>query len=125
MYLYIYNRHFIHFVDGPVDCSTTSVVPTCQASSTSDGDSEADFSIMLSTNGSLMCVVGYVIQFNGENRTVPVSSPSATFTINLTQGHPLNKEIMVYTLDYENRTGRIPCTFNIPGKFPCMICVRV
>ena len=112
--------HFAHFVAGPANCSSMSVVPTCQAS-TSEDDSETDILIMLSSNGSLMCVVGYLIQFNGENRTVPVTSPSTNFTINVTQGHPLTNEVIVYTLDYENRTGQIPCTFNLPGEYACMM----
>ena len=79
------------------------------------------FSITLQTNASLMCVEGYQIQFNGESENVSFSSPSAIFTISDGEGESVPNEIVVYTLDYENRTGQVPCIYTIPGEFPWMI----
>ena len=90
-----------------------SVMPECHATTNAMGDT--DFSIILSVVNNLMCVVGYQIQFNGETERVFLSSPSANFTINNRQS--VQNEIMVYTLDYENRTGQVPCTYSIVGEF--------
>ena len=97
-----------------------SVVPECQATTSAGDESETYLSITLSTNISLMCVEGYQIQFSGESKNVLLQSPSVTFTINATNGQPFQNEITVYTLDFENRTGVLPCTFNVAGEFPCM-----
>ena len=95
--------------DGPANCSSTSIVPECQITTNTQSSSEAQVLISLSAIGSLMCVVRYLIQFNGENRTVPVNSPSAEFPVTITQGNTSDIEVVVYTLDYENRTGQMPC----------------
>ena len=108
------------FVDGPANCSSVLVEPNCHAS-TSDEDSKSDIMITLQTNASLMCVVGYEIQFNGESKSVSLESPSANFTISTAEGQPFQKEIIVYTLDSENRTGQTPCVFSISGEPACMI----
>ena len=55
-----------------------SVMPECHATTNSMGDT--DFSIILSTANSLMCVKGYQIQFNEESENVSLSSPSSIFT---------------------------------------------
>ena len=107
------------FIDGPADCSTMSVIPQCQATIAED-ESTADFLITVSTNGTLMCVEGYQIQFNGENKSVSLESPTANFVINVSDGQPLLNEIIVYTLDFENRTGNVLCNFNVLGEFPYM-----
>ena len=107
----------ICFIDGPANCSSMSVLPLCQAFSNAEDDSKTDISITLSTNGSPMCVVGYQIQFNGESKHVSMGS-TADFTIIASEAQPFKNEIVVYTLDYENRTGQVPCTFSIAGEFP-------
>ena len=107
-------------VDGPANCSDLYVEPNCHAS-TSGEDSKSDIMITLQTNASLMCVVGYEIQFNGESKNVSLQSPSSNFAISTAEGQPFQKEIIVYTLDSENRTGQIPCVFSISGEPPCMI----
>ena len=101
-------------LDGPADCSKMFVMPECCATTNATGDT--DFSIILSTSTSLMCVEGYQIQFNGEIKNVSLSSPSANFTISDGEGQSVQNEIVIYTLDYENRIGLVPCTFNIPGE---------
>ena len=92
-----------------------SVVPECHATTNAMGDT--DFSITLPNSTSLMCVEGYQIQFNGESKNVSLSSPSASFTISDGEGQSVQDEIVVYTLDYENRICQVPCTFNISGEF--------
>ena len=94
-----------------------SVVPECHATTNDMDDRETDFSITLSNTNSLKCVEGYQIQFNGHSKNVPLCSPSAHFTITGREGQPVQNEIVVYTLDYENRRGNLPCNFNIAGKF--------
>ena len=122
------------FADRPADCSTMSVAPLCRISTNSENSAENRVLITLSTNGSLMCVERYLIQFNGENRTVPVSSASAEFLVTITQGEPFDNEIIVYTLDYENRTGQVPCVFISTGEscqhrnifhYPCVLCIAM
>ena len=107
--------NFFQLLDRPADCSNTSVVPECCATTNTMGDT--DFSVTLPSSTSLSCVEGYLIRFNGESKFVSLSSPSATFTINEGEGQSLQNEIVVYTLDYENRTGLVPCTYSIPGEF--------
>ena len=108
------------FIDGPADCSTTSVILQCQVTGAED-QSKTDFLITVFTNSTLMCVEGYQIEFNGENKSVSLESPTANFVINVSEDQPLLNEIIVYTLDFENRTGNVPCNFNIPGEFPYMV----
>ena len=102
-------------VDGPDDCSRMSVMPECRATTNAADDTEIELSITISTANSLMCVDRYRVQFNGENQTVPLGSPSNNFVISGTD-QPVQNEIVVYTLDYENRTGQVPCTFSVPGE---------
>ena len=92
-----------------------SVVPECHATTNAMGDT--NFSVTLPTSTSLMCVEGYQIQFNGESKTVSLSSPSANFTVNSGEGQSVQNEIVVYTLDHENRAGQVPCTYNITGEY--------
>ena len=91
------------------------VVPECHATTNAMGDT--DFSITLPNSTGLMCVEGYQIQFNGESKNVSLSSPSASFTISDGEGQPVQDEIVVHTLDYENRICQMPCTSNISGEF--------
>ena len=92
-----------------------SVMSECHATTNSMGDT--DFSIILSTANNLMCVEGYQIQFNGESENVSLSSPVANFTISDGEGQSVQNEIVVHTLDYENRKSLVPCTYSIPGEF--------
>ena len=101
----------IAVADKPADCSSTYVFPTCHATTT-DKD-EADFSVTLSSSQSLDCVVGYQIHLNGESENVSLSSPTAQFSFSHGGGQPVQNKMVVYTLDYENRTGENPCTFSI------------
>ena len=96
------------------------VQPNCRASISGE-DSKSDVMITLQANASLMCVVGYQIQFNGESKNVSLEAPSANFTISTAEGQSFQKEIIVYTLDSENRTGQVPCVFSISGESPCMM----
>ena len=98
-----------------------AVVPECQAVTDAMNPTETDFMIMLSTLSSLMCVDGYQIQFNDESKNVSLDSPSANFMISATEEQPVLNEIIVYTLDHENRTGQVACVFSIPGEFPLII----
>ena len=95
-----------------------SVVPECHATTNAMGDT--DFSITLPTSTTLMCVEGYQIQFNGKIVNVSLSSPSANFTISNGEGPSVQNEILIYTLDYENRMGQMPCTYSISGEFLLM-----
>ena len=104
---------FLKHLDGPANCSKMSVMPECRATTNAMGDT--NFSITLPTASDLMCVEGYQVHFNGESESVSLSSPSANFTIS--DGQSVVNEIVVYTLDYENRTGQVPCTYSIPGEF--------
>ena len=63
-----------------------------------------------------MCALNYLIQFNGEPEIVPISSPSKNFTIDQEE-EKQSLEGLIYTLDFENRTGQDPCHFSIPGEF--------
>ena len=101
----------IAVADKPADCSSMYVFPTCRA--TTNAKDEADFSVTLSSSQSLDCVVGYQIHFNGESENVSLSSPTAQFSFSYGGGQPVQNEIVVYTLDYETRTGENPCTFSI------------
>ena len=103
------------FADGPANCSNMSVVP--DITSNAENSSEYYVLITLFPDENLMCAVSYLIQFNGESITVPVSSPSAEFLV--TQAEPFDNEVVVYTLDYENRTGPIPCVFTIGESCTC------
>ena len=109
----------IHFPDGPANCSNGSVVPVCRAKPIAEDDMKTDILVTLSSTCSydLMCVMGYRIQFNGESRNVSLDSPSANFIISTEEGQPFSNKIVVYTMDYENRTGQIPCAFKVAGKF--------
>ena len=63
-----------------------------------------------------MCVELFEIHFNGENKTVPVDSPEANFTISNGGVQPfLDGEI--YLLDFANNKIEVPCLFHIPGEF--------
>ena len=94
------------------------MVPMCQATPNAEDDTKTDISVTLSISKDLMCVVGYHIQFHGESRNVSLDSPPETFTISVEKGQPFPNEIVVVrTLDYENRTGKVPCTFKVAGKF--------
>ena len=102
-------------LDGPANCSEMSVMLECHATNNAMGDT--DFSISLPASTSLLCVEGYQIQFNGETENVSLTSPSANFTVGDGEGSSVLNEIMVYTLDSENRIGQVPCTYTIPGEF--------
>ena len=78
--------------------------------------SEVDLHVQVSANSQLMCAVQYLIQFDGENKTVPVGSPSVNFTIDNEREKYFLKG-MLYTVDNESRIGQNPCSFNIPGKY--------
>ena len=93
------------------------VVPECRATTCTNATGDTDFSITLPNSTNLICVEGYQIQFNGENQNVSLSSPSANFIISNGERQSVQNEIVVYTLDYENRTSQMPCTYNIPGEF--------
>ena len=72
--------------------------------------------IQLLTSNTLRCAVAYVIELNGENRTVPISLPISNFAISVEQERR-SLEWSVYTLDSESRTGQDPCYFSIAGEF--------
>ena len=110
-----FNAFITCFIDGPANCSDMHVMPKCHVS-TSDEDSRSDMVITLQNNSSLMCVVGFQVQFNGESKNVTLESPSAIFAINTTHEQLLQKEIIVHTLDFENRMGQMPCIFDISGE---------
>ena len=71
--------------------------------------------ITLSTNASLMCVESYQVHFNGENKTVPVDSPEANFTIS-NEEFQQSYDGEIYLLDFEENSGDVPCDFDIPGE---------
>ena len=116
MCLIILLLHYNSLIDRPADCSGVSVALKCHAIPSAEDDVKIDISVTLSASDDLMCVVGYLIQFNGENKTVSLDSPSANFTVSVEEGQPLPNDIVVYTLDYENRTGQIPCNSKIVGE---------
>ena len=89
----------------------------CQASSSAVNESEAIVMITLSSNASLMCVKLFEIHFNEENKTVPVDSPEANFTISIYRGLQPFLEGEIYLLDLENNKTEVPCVFHIPGEF--------
>ena len=80
-------------------------------------ESEVDLHMQVSANSQLMCAVQYLIQFNGENKMVPVGSSSVNFTIDIEREVTFLPEGMIYTVDSESRIGQIPCSFGIPGKY--------
>ena len=101
---------------GPADCSTTSVILQCRATS-AENEATSDFLITVFTDGSLICVKEYQIEFNEENKSISLESPMANFVINdVSDGQPLLNEIIVYTIGFQNETGKVPCNFNIPGE---------
>ena len=109
---------FLNFLDGPADCSTTSVILQCQLITNAHDDTTGDFLIMtLQIINSLMCVNRYEIQFNGQSEIVSLESPAAIFVISDGE-QPVLNQITVNTIDYENRIGQVPCNFSIPGEFP-------
>ena len=79
-------------------------------------NSIVDLQIQLSTNSDFMCAVDFLVQFDGENKTVPIDSPSVNFTIG-NEGEKYLLEGMIYTVDNESRIGQIPCSFIISGTW--------
>ena len=106
---------FLKHLDKPADCSSDSVFPACHA--TTNAMDDIVLSVTLSHPNSLDCVEGFQIHYNKENKTVSLSSPTAQFTFSYEGGQPVQNEIVVHTLDYENRTGDLPCNFSIVGEF--------
>ena len=101
-----------------------AVMPQCQATQNAANVSETNLFITISSLESLMCVVGYNIYFNGQNKIVLLDSPSTAFTIGFAEELFTQNEIpivVVYTLGIKNETGQVPCTFNIVGEFPFII----
>ena len=107
--------HLFVCLDVSAVCLDRSVIAVCQAFPRPINESEAIVMITLSANDSLMCVESYKIHFNGENKTVPVNSPEANFTISSEEVH-LSFQGEIYLLDFEENSGELPCDFNIPGE---------
>ena len=102
--------------DEPANCSNDLVDVNYRVFDNAIDKSEVDVQVQISTNTHFMCAVKFLIQFNGENKTVPVGSPSVNFTIDTTREMHL-LEGMIYTVDNESRIGQMPCSFTIPGKY--------
>ena len=87
----------------------------CNAIPSAMDESEVELQIQLLPNSNLMCAVGYLIQFNGGNKCVTIDSPSVNFTLDSGKEEQV-LEGMIYTVDFENRTGQDPCFFSISGE---------
>ena len=108
--------HIFCFIleDGPENCSEVDV--DCDVIPSAMDNSKVDVQIQLFPNRHFMCAVEFLVQFNGENKTVPFDSSSVNFTIdNERERHTLQG--MIYTLDNESRTGQNSCLFSISGTF--------
>ena len=117
--MYSFSEAFYLFADGPENCSSEVVVPVIKVTVNAQDHLKLDVLITLPSNVGLMCVERYRIHFDGRNETVSATTPSATFIVSNIPGQAI-LDGAIYTLDFENRTSQIPCTFNFTGESPFM-----
>ena len=99
--------------DGPADCLADSV--TCAAIPNTVDVSVTDIMVHLWSSDNLMCVEAYEFVFNGEIKRAPANSPSVVFNVSRDQRQTFPNQT-IYTLDFENRRGQVPCIFSIMGE---------
>ena len=63
-----------------------------------------------------MCVEAYQFLFNGETKDATANASMAVFNISNTLGQAFPVMLEIYTLDYDEKRGQIPCTFTVIGK---------